>query len=164
MQIDQTWVSLVSACTALMASIAGPFVTLRVGRQQFKANVLSVNRQRWIETLRDSVASLTSQFAVAASLKVASDVKTLSLIVADAGLLKRVEDLSRTVARIDLMLNPHETDHRHLHEVMHRALGWLRADEVSPDLVADMDGVSAEIIQTAQGILKREWTRVKRGT
>ena len=56
--MDPILISLVSACTALVASIVGPLVTLSVARRQFKANVLSNNRQKWIETLRASIAEL----------------------------------------------------------------------------------------------------------
>jgi hypothetical protein len=53
-------ISLVSAGTALVASAAGPIVTLTVARRQFDANVLSANRQRWIETLRDLLTEIVS--------------------------------------------------------------------------------------------------------
>ncbi len=52
--------SLISAGTALVASIAGPWVTLTVARRQFSANVVSANRQKWIETMRDLLAELVS--------------------------------------------------------------------------------------------------------
>jgi len=58
--MDPLLISLVSACTALVASIVGPIVTLTVARRQFSANVLSANRQKWIETLRDMLAELIS--------------------------------------------------------------------------------------------------------
>ncbi len=163
MVIDQTWISLTSALTALIASIAGPFVTLRVGRQQFKANVLSVNRQRWIESLRDAVASLIAQVQVAASLKQILKLEDRTAIAADAVLLSRLEDLTRTVARIDLLLNPTEADHNRLRSLMETALGWLRSDKPQPDLFAMVDDVANEIVRTSQHILKSEWIRVKRG-
>ena len=47
--MDPQIVSLVSACTALVASIAGPLATLRVSRRQFDATVLSTGRQKWID-------------------------------------------------------------------------------------------------------------------
>lgn len=50
--MDPLLISLVSACTALVASVVGPFVTLAVAKRQFNATVLSANRQKWIETLR----------------------------------------------------------------------------------------------------------------
>jgi hypothetical protein len=58
--MDPLVLSFISACTALAASIIGPIVTLRVARRQFNATVLSTNRQKWIETLRDMVAELMS--------------------------------------------------------------------------------------------------------
>ena len=51
--MDPLLISLVSACTALVTSVVGPIVTLAVARRQFNANVLSANRQKWIEELRD---------------------------------------------------------------------------------------------------------------
>jgi hypothetical protein len=54
--MDPLLISLVSACTALVASIVGPFVTLAVARRQFSATALSANRQKWIESLRDMLA------------------------------------------------------------------------------------------------------------
>jgi hypothetical protein len=58
--MDPLVISAISAATALVASILGPIVTLKVSRRQFSANVLSANRQKWIETLRDRVAELIS--------------------------------------------------------------------------------------------------------
>ena len=163
MVIDQTWISLVSASTALIASVAGPIVTLRVGRQQFRANVLSVNRQRWIENFRDGIASLVSQLHAASNLRAAMSPLPLATFANDASLLRRVEELTRTTTKIELMLNPHEADHQRLHALMEQTLGWLRADPSPPDLIEKTEAAAIEITRTTQGILKREWTRVKRG-
>ena len=48
--MDPLLIGVISACTALVASIVGPIVTLSVARRQFNATVLSANRQRWIES------------------------------------------------------------------------------------------------------------------
>ena len=49
---------LIVATTALTASVLGPFVTLTVARRQFRATVVSSNRQKWIDTFRDRLAEL----------------------------------------------------------------------------------------------------------
>ena len=67
--INPYWITLIFACNAMIASIAGVFVHTRVARTQFNANVLSVNRQKWIETIRDLVASLNSQLLAAAAVR-----------------------------------------------------------------------------------------------
>ena len=67
--MDPLLLSLVSACTALVASIAGPLVTLSVSRRQFSASVLSANRQKWIETLRDQLAEVISLIVAALIVK-----------------------------------------------------------------------------------------------
>ena len=56
--MDALLISVISACTELVASIAGPLVTLTVSLRQFNASVLSANRQKWIETLRDLLAEV----------------------------------------------------------------------------------------------------------
>jgi len=59
--MDAWLISVISACTALVASIVGPFVTLAVARRQFNATVLSANRQKWIEASRDLLTSKPSR-------------------------------------------------------------------------------------------------------
>src|SRR5262245_32361183 len=44
---------LLSACTALIATIVGPLVALTVARRQFIATAISGNRHKWIEVLRN---------------------------------------------------------------------------------------------------------------
>jgi len=67
--MDPVLISLISASTALVASVIGPFVTLTVAKRQFNATVLSANRQKWIETLRDSLAELASLLVTALVVK-----------------------------------------------------------------------------------------------
>ncbi len=163
MVLDQTWISLTSALTALIASVAGPVVTLRVGRQQFRANVLSVNRQRWIETLRDALADLVGQLQAASSIRQATPLPSFASIGSDPVILARVEALIRTVAKIELLLNPLEADQQRLHKRMLDAIILLRGPAVEPDLKDRIDLAVTQITETAQVILKREWIRVKTG-
>jgi len=67
--IDATLVSFVSALTALVASIAGPIVTLYVARSQFRVSVRSANRQRWIDEFRDLIANFCAEIATSAQVR-----------------------------------------------------------------------------------------------
>ncbi len=51
--MDQLTITFITASTALIAGIASPIVSISVARQQFKASVISNNRERWIEALRE---------------------------------------------------------------------------------------------------------------
>ena len=110
MDINPQWITLIFASNAMIASIAGAFVNTRVAKTQFNANVLSVNRQKWIETMRDLVASLNAQLLVAAAVRHVVEQPTGVVIARDRELLKRVENLLRTMSKIELMLNPLERD------------------------------------------------------
>ena len=106
MDLNPQWITLISASTAMVASIAGPFVNTRIAKFEFKTNVLSVNRQKWIDTMRDLVASLNSQLLIAAALRQTMNEPSGILIARDPELSRRVENLLRTVSKIELMLNP----------------------------------------------------------
>ena len=99
MDVDPQWIALISACTAMIAAVAGPYVNTRIAGLQFKANVLSVNRQKWIETLRDLVSGLNSQLLTAAVVRQSVEEPTELLIARDPELFRRVEGLIRTAAR-----------------------------------------------------------------
>ena len=163
MDINPQWITLVFASNAMIASIAGPFVSTRIAKIEFKANVLSVNRQRWIETMRDLVASLNSQLLTTAAIRHTVEEPTGTVIARDPELFRRVENLLRTVCKIELMLNPLEEDHQQLKALMSEAVGQLRSPSPDGHIEERIDVISRDIIQASQAILKREWMRVKRG-
>ena len=157
-------VSLVSACTALVASFIGPIITLTVARRQFNATVISASRQKWIETLRDMLAELIALIAAASVVKSKWKDKWDSgrgPLNAEPALLEKFEHIVLAQSKIQLLLNPTEADHQQLHETIETTIARLRSEE-SPD--ADTQRDMRTITALGQAILKREWQRVKLGT
>jgi len=163
MDINPQWITLVSALTAMIASVAGLFVNTRIAHAEFKANVLSVNRQKWIETMRDLVANLNSQLLTTAAVRHTLTEPTGIIIARDPELFRRVENLLRTVSKIELMLNPLEQAHHKLNALMKEAVDELRSFSPEGGIEERIEVISRDIIQVSLGILKREWGRVKRG-
>ncbi len=163
MDLNPQWITLVLACTAMIASIAGPFVNTRIARIQFKANVLSVNRQKWIETLRNLVASLNSQFLAVGMLRQTVGEPAAIVVARDPEMFKRVETLLETVSKIELMLNPLEPDHQQLTALMKDGIAQLRSPPPGHAIEGRIELIGDEITKIAQAVLKREWVRVKRG-
>ncbi|WP_439530617.1 hypothetical protein [Pannonibacter sp.] len=163
MDFNPQWITLVMASTAMIASIASPFVNTRVARTQFKANVLSVNRQKWVEAMRDLVASLNSQFLMAAAVRQTLQEPPGKVIVRDPELLVRVENLLRTVCKIELMLNPMVRDHQMLNNLMKEAVDQLRAPLSQESVEERIEGIIREIARVSKAILNRECILVDRG-
>jgi hypothetical protein len=162
--MDSALLSLVSACTALVASIAGPFVTLIVAKRNFNATVLSANRQKWIETLRDMLAELIS--LLIAALVVKENWKDKwdrgrGALAAEPALLDKVQRMVLTQTKIRLLLNPNDADHQRLYHAIDAASNRLQSEEAQEsETQADIETIA----KLAQAILKREWQRVKHGT
>jgi hypothetical protein len=163
--MDTALISLISACTALVASVVGPIVTLTVAKRQINANVLSANRQKWIDSLRDMLAELISLLVggwVITSRGTEKGDGPLGAIAADRALEEKLERIVLVQWKIRLLINPSEPDHQELHRTIDAAVARLSSDEPgsSDQLRADIE----KITTLAQAILKREWQRVKRGT
>jgi hypothetical protein len=161
--MDPFLISLISASTALVASVVGPFVTLAVARRQFAATVLSANRQKWIETLRDMVAELISLLVTALVVKAAWQDKWdkgRGALSADPALREKLERVVLAQAKIRLLINPLEPDHQRFYQAIDTAFKRLQSEEtLEAEAEADIETITA----LAQSILKREWQRVKRG-
>ena len=161
--MDPLLISLVSAATALVASIVGPVVTLAVARRQINANVVSSNRQNWIDALRDLLAELVALFASVMVVK--SGWKSdwgggLPALQSDRSLLAKLERIVLVQWKIRLLLNPTEADHRTLYRAIEGAFAHAKSDAFDEaELAADIERITS----VAQPILKREWERVKRG-
>ncbi len=161
--MDPLFISLVSACTALVASIAGPLVTLAVARRQFNANVLSANRQKWIETFRDLPAELISLLVSVLAVKTGwKDQwnKGLGPVTSDPALLVKLERIVLVQWKIRLLINPTEADHQELYRTIEMAFRRVQSEDMhEAEVEADMENITL----LGQAILKREWVRVKKG-
>lgn len=157
-------VSLVSASTALVASIIGPVVTLTVARRQYNATVISASRQKWIETLRDTLAEFIA--LIRAALVVKSKWKDKwdrgrGPLDADPAMLAMFERIVLSQSKIDLLINPTDADHQRLYETIETAISRLGAEA---SLQAETQKDIQTITRLGQAILRREWQRVKIGT
>jgi hypothetical protein len=161
--ISQTLVSFVSALTALIATIAGPFVTLYVTRTQFKATVRSANRQRWIDEFREQIAHFCAEIAISAQVR--------EKIVKDGRIVVRVEPeflssfgrLVYTANKIRLMINPLEREHQELLELINGLLRRFRTASADDDLQAEGHAIVEQIVAMSVAVIRREWLRVQRG-
>jgi hypothetical protein len=154
---------LISALTALVASILGPFVTLSVSRRQFRANVLSTNRQKWIDTFRDRLSELLAHINAAQATKRAATDQWrggLGLVMADQNLADKLAETYRAIAQIQLLTKAEEPAHQALNESIDAALGYLQADELHE---AELSAALIETTSLGRGIIRGEWGRVKRG-
>lgn len=141
-----------SAATALFAVVLGPLVSLWAARRQSRVTVLSANRQAWINTLRDLIAEC---MAISGFIHIAdwSDRKQSEFD-------EKMERFALVVAKIRLMLNPNEQDHKRLSEMLGQLMISMRSlNEKDPVKGAQL---MKDFVPLSQTILKREWERVKR--
>src|SRR6185436_11604354 len=98
----------------LVASIAGPTVQLVIARRQIGANLISANRQRWIDALRDLISELISLLMMGAYIKQGMALRDETVMAANAQLLQKIERALLIRSKIRLLVNPNEGDHRAL--------------------------------------------------
>jgi hypothetical protein len=129
--MDTSVLSLVSACTALVASIVGPVVTLAVARRQINANVLSANRQKWIEALRETMAEMISLMVAVIVVRQNWNGEWRSgrgAIAADPTLLDKLERMILVNWKSRLLVSPSEADHLALLQRLDQVLAPLELE------------------------------------
>lgn len=157
-------ISMISAGIALLAaggSWGAVFVNRRnateairtqinTGARTSRATVVSANRQRWIDAVREDVAEF---IAVRAQLRVLEKAGSMERSGQDA-LLKEERELRTKLimlrARVEMRLNPDEDEHEKLLELMDRY-------DQDATTVADL-----ALRTKGRSIFKAEWTRLKR--
>jgi hypothetical protein len=154
----------ISACTALIATIIGPYVAMKTARSQINANVLSTNRAKWIETMRELISSTISQLTGYMILRAHLHERTPAIIATTPELLGRIERGAQTISKIRLMINPEDSDNQKLVETLDLALNCLRSQDDQSLVDRQIEAYKEEIVRQSQAILKQEWIRVKKGT
>ncbi len=145
-----TWISLVSAVTALVAVIVGPLISWHIAKRE----VVSPMRQQWINDLRAKIAEVMStshHFFIAWPGDESPESEQM-----EAETHKKMLFLYR---EIELMLNPKEPDHAALLEHLQKITFGVNQRETA----VKYPNIMGETTALAQKIFKDEWTRVKKG-
>ncbi len=158
--MDALTITFVTACSALVSAAAGPLVSIVVASRQIRASLISNNRERWVEALRDSLAEYVALSVSAAMLREVLRKEAFEAIRDDPPLAKLAERIALARNRILLMLNPAKAEHDKLCAAIEDADRLLLESEAT--LVQMNDRVDA-ITRAGRSVLKIEWARVKRG-
>ena len=159
--MDALTIAFVTACTALISAVIGPAVSYLVARRQIQASVISNNRERWTEALRDSVAEYVALLITAATAKQTFGQETLKALGADHALLQLYERTVLVKNKIMLMTNPNESRYRELCNVIEATYQSLISDD--PQSLPKIHSASEAITRAGREVLRAEWIRVKRG-
>lgn len=161
MPVNQLTITLITATTALIAGIAGPFVSLLVARRQIRASVISNNRELWIVALRDALAEYLA-LVMATVLITHKETEDLDAVVLrDADLRHALERALVVRGKILLMIDPNGSSEGALHHSIEAVHGALANREVLR-LQDWRDRIEA-ILGAGRELLQGEWERVKRG-
>lgn len=147
---DVPVLSLVVSTLAVTASLTGLIVSYGVARMQ----TVSPIRQRWIDELRSLLSEYISECEGLVFLEKDGLLNALSL---DEAIIKRLLYLG---AKIELMLNPTETVHSELIDII-RAISNDMHHGVA-DLL-DFGGRIKGVTEVSQKIFREEWKKIKFG-
>lgn len=119
-----------------------------------RASVISANRQKWIDGVREDLAEF-----IAADFVLLDDVEIDEGVMSEAAKIRhhdRVEDAKRTrrlmQRRIQLRLNPDKESHKALYKAV---------TDLMPATGKDHRLARVRLVKIAQAFLRQEWLRVK---
>lgn len=150
-----SYLPLISALTALVAVIVSPIVSIYIARRQVRASVVSSNRQKWIDQLRDQLAELITSIRFLNLHRFMSN-------ICETEWIERFQRTFLTESKINLLLNPNEEDHVTLSKTIREAVTAMLAEAKTKDSKKVVE-LTDSIVKQSQMILKREWQRVKAG-
>jgi hypothetical protein len=145
MDVD-VFVAYIAAGTALLAALGAIYSNGRM----IRANIVSANRQRWIDAIRDDLAVFLNMRDIDHAYEI-SDGLNPTLAENAQKARREMYLLSR---RIELKLNPKEQKH----------LDFLALiEELRTSRIAQDEDLTDRTVRAAQDIFKTEWERIKNG-
>jgi hypothetical protein len=158
--VNTNYIPILSLVVAALAVFIGPLVSWRISwriaRRQIEASrrvaiqqMLGPMRQAWINSLRQKMAEFLSS----------------TLHYAVAGYENRTDAEYQRMALLEqeivLTINPAEPEHQDLVRAIRRVVDSLSRGAKMPD--PEFIEAHQAATRQAQGILKREWNRVREG-
>jgi vacuolar-type H+-ATPase subunit I/STV1 len=123
---------------------------IKLSKEEIKLEVLSKNRQAWINTLRDKL----SKFIGEASYIMLIQAQEKEEKIEPRHIRESVKKLAELEAKIKLLINPTEENHQILVDLLQQIFRDL-------NLKKNITNTVNKLVNISQLILKEEWTRVK---
>jgi len=151
------WLSILLPITTMLIVVVGFLITRKqlkstqkLALENIRIEVLSKNRQDWINTLRDELSNYIGKLNEYRYLNKLDDIEELT--IKDVLIIKEVTTI---VTKIELLLNPTEKTHQDLIKLI---------KNMNKNIQTENEILSREkFIEYSQKILKEEWERVKKG-
>jgi hypothetical protein len=124
---------------------------ISIAERGIKSQVLSKNRQDWINTLRDSISEFVSILYMVSKAKLSEHEEKL-----------KAERLFNLRLRISLLLNATEDDHKQLEDFLEEGMDYYVRRPTKKTPQRPFKEIRLDIVDISQKILKREWERVKK--
>jgi hypothetical protein len=159
--MDVVLVTMVTASTALISAVVGPMVSYAIAHRQIRANVVSNNRERWAEALRDCLAEYVALLVSASLAKQTLGGDPLGVVSANRDLLEIVQRILLVKNKIMLMSNPNQAAYGELVHIIEETYRALASEDA--DAPARIRAGAEAITRVGREVLKLEWVRVKRG-
>lgn len=140
--------AIVAAVIAALAAIASALTAYRASERSIRANVVSTNRQKWIDAIRDDFAEFLSSHEIAYLYHGSSG--TNAALAEEAKVARRRMYFLKN--RIQLRLNPDEEPHIEFLDLL---------DEMR-EMNTPWSVIEPKTIRSAQDIFKAEWEVIKR--
>jgi hypothetical protein len=159
--MDVVSIALVTASTALVSAVVGPMVSYVIAHRQIRANLISSNRERWAEALRDSLAEYVALLISASIVKEKLGDDPLKAVSDRRDLLEIVERIILVKNKIMLMSNPNDESHAELCQAVDATYEALKTED--PEAPKRIRSAAEAITRAGREVLRLEWVRVKRG-
>lgn len=159
------WYLILLPITTIVIVIVGFLITrlqiIRKSEESIKTSkmeVLSKNRQAWINTLRDDISKFIGEVDSVKKyiLLYHQDALNEEKIVTKKDVILSANKMRELKSKIELLINPNEEKHVRLVQLLENVIQNLQKQE-------DNDQNINNLTALAQQILKEEWERVKKG-
>lgn len=158
--MNQYTITLITATTAMIAGIAGPFVAYLVARKQIRASVVSNNRELWIIALRDALSEYIAIVASAALVIREAREGIDAIARSDRELLRALERGMLVRSKILLMTDPRGSRDGELQSSIEAVYDALVKREVLAP--AEWHARIEAVVHAGRTVMRAEWARVKR--
>jgi len=130
------------------------YITFAVAKKQITNAGVTQFRQKWIENLRDSLSIFIAKAEMISMLDFDEDEEYF----------EHFKELSQMQHKVELLLNPTETDHNEIVALIGDIRELVHDKEIQEDeLDTIMDEKIEGLMEVSKRVMKREWNVVKKG-